>query len=406
MAEIYPTTSELDALSSSVDAQTGLYYSEKGTGYDWYAYFAKMIWTAIKAVFPATGCRVYKDGDETFGVREGKWLDGDTIRTFSAVTGQTLTNNATNYIYLTADGTLTKNTTGFPSPSTTPHIPLAQIVKGASGVAYSLSDITDCRREATLRVLGGDQEVDTIDVNGNQIRLVQTTNDALIAAADQANQTNTYTIPDADANKYFAMTGESDGTIGNSEIKADAGIARSKLEETSLQRYQISLMADARNADGTVLDATGSDSNFKINAGGWGSGTLTLDGPTVQNTTKTTTLAFEFCLPAEYQADQDVQLVVHAKYDDSGGGTSPTCTVDAEVYELGDDGTVGSDLNSTAEITLTTTFADSAITITDTGITAGERLMCLVRTSITEGGDTGTLQAVIGSVEIQCDIKG
>ena len=60
-----------------------------------------------------------------------------------------MTNNATNYIYLTAAGVLTKNTTGFPTPSTTPFIPLATILT-ASGTydgrdSSEGGDITDYR---------------------------------------------------------------------------------------------------------------------------------------------------------------------------------------------------------------------------------------------------------------------
>jgi len=53
-------------------------------------------------------------------------------------------------VYITAAGTLTVNTTGFPTPSATPHIPLATIVTAAG--AYDHSDITDYRGRALFTV--------------------------------------------------------------------------------------------------------------------------------------------------------------------------------------------------------------------------------------------------------------
>ena len=181
---------------------------------------------------------------------------------------------------------------------------------------------------------------------------------------------------------------------------------RSDLIQEDLQRYPIGLMAACRNDDGTVLDATGGAGKFSVSAGGWGTGTLILEGEDAQNATKTDTLCFEFALPVEYVADADVKVNVHARYDDSGGGTNPTCTIDVEAYELTDAGAVGADLCTTAAQSLTTSFGGMTFVLTDTDLTAGDRLLVLVRASVQEGGDTGTLTAQIGSIEMQLDVQG
>jgi hypothetical protein len=210
----------------------------------------------------------------------------------------------------------------------------------------------------------------------------------------------------ADALHVHAGAGLEDGAITDAKVAAGAAIARAKLAEQALTRWPVSLTAGCRNEDGTVLDATGGTGMFSVDAGGWGDGGLTLLGEAVQNTTKTDTLCFEFALPVEYVADEDVRVNVHAHYDDSGGGTSPTCTIDVEAYELTDAGAAGSDLCTTDAQDLTTSFADKTFVLTDADLQPGDRLLVLVRTSVQEGGDAGTLRAEIGSVELQLDVKG
>lgn len=184
-----------------------------------------------------------------------------------------------------------------------------------------------------------------------------------------------------------------------------ADIERSECIRQNLVSHRVPLML-CRNADGTVLDATGAATKFKIVPGGWGTGTLVLDGQDAQNETETETCMFEVPLPIHYSADDDVNIVVHAKYDATGGGTSITATVDIEVYKLAAAGTVGSDLNTTAAIALTSSFADCRFTITDSALTPGDMLLVLVRTAVTEAGNTGTVKSVIGSIDVQLDSRG
>jgi len=121
------------------------YYTE------WYELMAIL----DRAVNIANQLRVVKDGALTYGVFAGKYMHGTTEVNYAGSTGNALTDDDTNYIYLTAAGTLTKNTTGFPDEGTTPHIPLATILT-ASG-AYAHTDITDMRGRAIFSVLDGIQ---------------------------------------------------------------------------------------------------------------------------------------------------------------------------------------------------------------------------------------------------------
>jgi len=141
--ELFPADSYLEALSGLTESTTGVYYPAKGEGLDWYVSFVKCIYRLVRNVSVASGLRVYKTGDLICGVKPGKFFDGNTLRQYAGVSEQSLTDNATNYLYLLADGTLTVNTTGFPDPSTTRHIRLGTI-ETSSGT-YSDDDITDYR---------------------------------------------------------------------------------------------------------------------------------------------------------------------------------------------------------------------------------------------------------------------
>ena len=153
MAELYPSDSELAALSGTTDSEQEVLFIQTGES-PYYLSFYKMLYRLLDVARRAGDLRVYKDGDLTFGVRPGRFMDGAHARQFAGATGQALTNNATNYIYLTADtAELTVNTSGFPEPSQTPHVRLATIVTAAG--AYSHTDITDLRGQAMFSAGAG-----------------------------------------------------------------------------------------------------------------------------------------------------------------------------------------------------------------------------------------------------------
>ena len=130
MTELYPSDAELNSLSGTSDPGQEVLYIPTGES-PYYTSFYKMLYRLLDAARRAGDLRVYKDGDLTFGVRAGRLANGDNTIAYAGASAQALTNNATNYIYLAVSGataTLTVNTTGFPNPSATPHIPLATIV--------------------------------------------------------------------------------------------------------------------------------------------------------------------------------------------------------------------------------------------------------------------------------------
>ncbi len=142
-------TSAAAALSGTTDSGTGAAFCTIGQAEYYTSDFRK---EAINNRILATvnKLRVVKDGDGTFGVWSGEFTDGSTAQTYAGSSGNSLTAGSTNYIYLTASGALTVNTTGF---SDAAHVPLATILADASG-EFNFSDITDCRQRALFRTVG------------------------------------------------------------------------------------------------------------------------------------------------------------------------------------------------------------------------------------------------------------
>jgi len=143
-------TSAAAALSGTTDSDTGTAYCTIGQAEYYTSDFRKeAINNRILAI--VNKLRVVKDGDSTFGVWSGEFTDGSTAQVYAGSSGNSLTASSTNYIYLTASGALTVNTTGFPTDAA--HVPLATIVADASG-EFNFSDITDYRQRGLFRTIG------------------------------------------------------------------------------------------------------------------------------------------------------------------------------------------------------------------------------------------------------------
>jgi hypothetical protein len=153
MTEIQLTDDQANALHGTTDSDTDFKYHSPGEA----SYFTEgqrqrhRLLTLAKAI--SNSLRVYRDGVLSFGVRPGRAGGGDTTYAYEGAAGNALTDDATNYIYLTAadltaGNTVTVNTTGFPLQSQTPHIPLAEIVTSAGG--YGCDEITDLRSASAM----------------------------------------------------------------------------------------------------------------------------------------------------------------------------------------------------------------------------------------------------------------
>jgi len=153
----YPTAAVLAALSDAEDPDSGFLHMETGETPHSTTELGEQ-WFVQQQVKLSDQLRVYKDdgGELEYGVNAGRPMIGGVAISYAGASGQALTDDADNYIFLNSAGTLTINTTGFPVG--TCYLPLATIATGsesalaASGY-YDFADITDYRGEAIFEAL-------------------------------------------------------------------------------------------------------------------------------------------------------------------------------------------------------------------------------------------------------------
>ncbi|MDB4312250.1 hypothetical protein N9937_02345 [bacterium] len=132
--------------------------------------------------------------------------------------------------------------------------------------------------------------------------------------------------------------------------------------------------------------------------------------PTLQTadfggTTATQYAGFTFELPPEYVAGETVTIRA------SAGMlvvSDTNCDLDFEAYLSAGDATVGSDLCTTATVTMNSgTFSNKDFTITPATLSAGSQIHIRVKITGTDSGDAAPLiTGVIAKLAILCDIKG
>jgi len=258
MAEQYPSDNALEAMTGTT-LDPGVPIPTIGDDPQ-YTVITRYLWRIATSLVPLAGMEIYKDGDLTFAVRAGRFMDGATARAFSAVAAQALTDEQTNYIYVEADGTLTVNTTGFPAAGATPHVPLATIV--TSGGVYDFDNVTDYRGRsifqcvtamtpADMNTLVGGGDGDSLHVHAPNLKLTAAAEDAdervITIQCVDANDTNLsgrhlvrvwiatsdYGAPDATGNTVSVDTGTTYETetanaaykiISDATGKVDVGI--------------------------------------------------------------------------------------------------------------------------------------------------------------------------------------
>ncbi len=161
MSETALTTTTADALGGTTDADTDATFPAIGES-AYYTTMYRMLQRMLTIEKVINELRVYKDGDLTFGARAGKASHGTNVYDYAGDAAEALTDDATNYAWLQVDTdvlTLHVNTTAFPDPAVTAHVPLATIATGtasAGGVSgqYDYADIVDYRGRALFELIG------------------------------------------------------------------------------------------------------------------------------------------------------------------------------------------------------------------------------------------------------------
>lgn len=154
-------------------------------------------------------------------------------------------------------------------------------------------------------------------------------------------------------------------------------------------------LVHGRNADGTVLDATGGAGKFKI-ASTVGT-SLGLAGEAANGNTKTDDAIYEVTLPGSYEAGANLTVTVNAKV--AGTGTPGTKTLAVKAYRTANDGTQGSNLGPAAQA-ITTSNADYAFTIAGATLNPGDRVVLELEAVLQETGGSANINAQINSLRL------
>jgi hypothetical protein len=194
--------------------------------------------------------------------------------------------------------------------------------------------------------------------------------------------------------------------ITNYTIAGNADIATTKLAQRVLAESIIPL-TQARTWDSVAvnLPAAATSDDLGLVSGTFGTNPARITAGDVKALGPTTRrLYLAIPIPANYEDGQTIQLQIRAKMETTVADVS--CTIDAEAY-VGADGTVGSDLVTTAAQSMNSLSAAAyTFTINATGVDPGDLLE--VRLSIASN-DAATATAVtpaIYSIALLCDTRG
>lgn len=182
---------------------------------------------------------------------------------------------------------------------------------------------------------------------------------------------------------------------------------RSELAQEQLAAFAVN-PANWRQHDAfaTALSATAGSDDLGLVGGTFGSAHPVLQTGDLKAAGATTRRARALVqLPAEYDEHETAQLRLTCGMVTTIADTA--ATVDVEVYKIAKDGSVGSDLCTTAAQSINSlTDADKDFTINAADLSPGDVLD--VRVSVLVN-DAATVTAVIGQIghaELLCDIRG
>ena len=114
---------------------------------------------------------------------------------------------------------------------------------------------------------------------------------------------------------------------------------------------------------------------------------------------------FTFQLPVEYVSAGLVTVRCHAGMLTTTADN--TATLDVECYKSDKEAGIGSDLCTTAALTINSlTLGTKDFTIDPTGLAAGDTLDIRLTTAVNDAANATVVKAIIGQVAVRCDIKG
>ncbi|NOG73764.1 hypothetical protein [Roseicella sp. DB1501] len=154
-------------------------------------------------------------------------------------------------------------------------------------------------------------------------------------------------------------------------------------------------LSEFKNTDGSALSAAASAGKF-----GFGvtlGANFNLVSEAANNNSKTDDAVFEYILPSNYVAGQNLTVTVNAAT--SGAGTLSVKTAQVKAFRIAADGTAGADIGPGAATAITSGGADIAFTVTGTTLNPGDKVLLQLETVLTETAASATF-AKINSVRV------
>lgn len=202
-------------------------------------------------------------------------------------------------------------------------------------------------------------------------------------------------MPTINSNETLAVRGTIDISKATSvSTKADQ-FPLSTIQQRADSTFPVELTElRVHDAPASSLPTTAASDDLGLIVGTFGTSALTVQTSDAKATSVTQRARMFFDMPEGFVSAGDIVLRLR-----SGMNTTisdGTATIDVECYALDNDGGVGSDLCTTAAISINSlSKADADFTISSSGVSGGTRLDVRITIAIT---DTATGTAVLGEI--------
>lgn len=160
------------------------------------------------------------------------------------------------------------------------------------------------------------------------------------------------------------------------------------------------------DAFNTNLPGTAATDDLALVGGTFGTAPPVVSAGDVKALGATTRYArFQITLPECYDAGETVTLALYAGMVTTIADTS--CTIDVQCYKIDKAAGIGSDLCSTAAMTMNSlVFAAKSFTITSTALSPGDTLDVRIAIASNDAATGTAVTPTIAAIDCLCDIKG
>ncbi len=155
-------------------------------------------------------------------------------------------------------------------------------------------------------------------------------------------------------------------------------------------------LTSLRNDDGSLLSTAAASGKFGLISGGYGVGTVKLEGEAASGNSKTSTLMGSFPIPQNFEPASLLSLSVPSKVT-ATPATSGQLTMQAYKSD-GNGGVTGSNLVTSGPASLTTSWVSASFTVNPSSLVPGDELVIFARSVIDDTTGATGAKANIGKL--------